>query len=86
MRQATIQAAAAAICAVPVRLDDLYTVDSLVGQYPAFLSIPTLRWQLRHREANALVHCCVKSGKKLLISKSRYEQWLAGQADRGVTA
>lgn len=61
-------------------LDDLYTVDELANKYPKILSVLTLRWQLRDREKNGLAPACVRVGKKLLISKTRYEQWLAARA------
>jgi hypothetical protein len=65
-----------------ISLDDLHTVDGLVQLRPQFLSVPTLRWQLRSRDKNGLSACVVIVGKKLLISKSRYEQWLGNQAGR----
>ena len=40
----------------------------------------TLRWQLRHREINGLAPAVVRSGKRLLISKTRYAHWLATRA------
>lgn len=46
------------------------------------ITILNLRWQLRHRRTNGLAACCVQIGKKLLISKSRYERRLATQAGR----
>jgi len=64
----------------PIALDDLHTVEGLVDTAPRFLSVPTLRWQLRHRDVNGLAPACVRVGKKLLISKSRYEQWLGERA------
>lgn len=64
----------------PMRLDDLHTVDQLAAQFPALLSVPALRWQLRHRDINGLAPACVRVGKKLLISRSRYEGWLASRA------
>lgn len=63
-----------------IALDDLDTVEGLAGRYPHLLSVPTLRWQLRHREQNGLAQACVSVGKKLLISRSRYEIWLASRA------
>jgi hypothetical protein len=63
-----------------LRLDDLNTVDDLAAQYPNLLTVPTLRWQLRHRDENGLAPACVRVGKKLLISRSRYEGWLASRA------
>lgn len=59
-----------------LQLDDLRTISELARQHPTILSVPTLRWQLRHREQNGLANCCVQVGKKLLISKARYERWL----------
>lgn len=66
-----------------IDLNDLYTVQQLAQQYPGILSVPTLRWQLRWRDANGLAKACVKMGKKLLISKSRYQAWLAQSAEAG---
>lgn len=60
-------------------LDDLLTIEQLAERYPSFLSINTLRWQLRHRDTNGLRAACVQLGRKLLISKTAYERWLAGQ-------
>ena len=64
----------------PLEVADLYTIDGLVAQNPAALSVPMLRWQLRHRQETGLSSCCVRGGKHILISKSRYESWLASQA------
>lgn len=61
-------------------LDDLKTIEGLVKENPQALSVTTLRWQLRHRHENGLSTCCVRSGKRILISKTRYETWLASQA------
>ena len=63
-----------------IALDDLDTVEGMAASYPRLLSVPTLRWQLRHRDSNGLAHACVPVGKKLLISRSRYEAWLASRA------
>ena len=63
-----------------IRLDDLATAEGLAGEYPNLLTVPTLRWQLRHRDSNGLASACVRVGKKLLISRSRYESWLALRA------
>ncbi len=63
-----------------VALDDLYAVDQLVSTFPNILTLNLLRWQLRHREENGLAQACVRVGKKLLISKARYEHWLASRA------
>lgn len=63
-----------------IGLEDLYSIPALVAAYPRILTVTALRWQLRHREQNGLAQCCVRLGKKLLISKSRYEAWLASRA------
>lgn len=61
-------------------LDDLFTVQELASAYPKILSLYTLRWQLRDREKNGLAPACVRVGKNILISKTRYENWLASRA------
>lgn len=58
-------------------LADLNTVEQLAAEFPNILTVPALRWQLRHREENGLAHACVRVGKKLLIHRPRYEAWLA---------
>ncbi len=63
-----------------IALDDLRSIDDMVHEHPKVLTVPTLRWQLRHRDENGLALACVRVGKKLLISKTRYEQWLARRA------
>lgn len=63
-------------------LEDLHTVDELAARYPNVLTSYTLRWQLRDREKNGLAGACVRIGKKLLISKTRYEQWLAAKTEK----
>ena len=68
----------------PLQLDDLYPIDQLAKAYPNLLSQATLRWQLRHRDTNGLADCCVRVGKKLLISKSRYQEWLSTRTGRAI--
>lgn len=68
-----------------IPLDDLHSVDELAAA-SRHLKTATLRWQLRHRESNGLATACVHIGKKLLISKSRYERWLATQVGKGAAA
>jgi hypothetical protein len=63
-----------------ISLDDLESVEDLAARYPRKLTVATLRWQLRHRDTNGLAVACVPVGKKLLISRNRYEQWLATRA------
>lgn len=65
-----------------IALDDLDTVEGMAARYPRLLTVPTLRWQLRHRDTNGLAAACVPVGKKLLISRTRYEAWLATRAGR----
>lgn len=69
-----------------IPLDDLRSVQALAAEHPEVLTVEGLRWQLRHRADNGLAHCCVAIGKKLLISRSRYEGWLASQAGKGRAA
>lgn len=63
-----------------IALDDLDTVEGMAASYPRLLTVPTLRWQLRHRDSNGLAAACVSVGKKLLISRTRYEAWLGSRA------
>lgn len=69
-----------------IPLNDLRSVEALAAEHPEVLTVDGLRWQLRHRSENGLATCCVAIGKKLLISKSRYEGWLATQAGKGRAA
>lgn len=66
-----------------INLDDLYSVKELAAAFPRILSVNTLQYQLRSREENGLAAACVPIGKRLLISKPLYEQWLATRT--GVT-
>ncbi|MBP6644751.1 MAG: hypothetical protein KA207_02775 [Burkholderiaceae bacterium] len=63
-----------------ITLDDLFPIKDFAEAHPKLLNYRLLQWQLRNREANGLAPCCVKVGKKLLISKTRYEHWLSSQA------
>ncbi|AUS44753.1 hypothetical protein CYD94_21710 (plasmid) [Ralstonia solanacearum] len=63
-----------------IELTDLYSVGELAARHPRILSVLTLRYQLRNRDANGLAKACVKIGKKLLISERRYQEWLAETA------
>ncbi len=65
-----------------INIDDLKTIEGLVEENTKALTISLLRWQLRHRHENGMASCCVKAGKRILISKSRYEQWLAANAGK----
>lgn len=68
--------------AAAINLNDLKTIECLVDENPQALTVSLLRWQLRHRYENGLASCCVRAGKRILISKSRYEQWLAANAGK----
>lgn len=61
-------------------LADLATVEELAKENPKILTVPTLRWQLRHRDTNGLAPACVRLGKKLLIYRTRYAAWAADRA------
>lgn len=62
-----------------ISLDDLHSVEGLASQFPGILSADTLRWQLRDRARNGLASATVKVGKRLMISRTRYEHWLASR-------
>lgn len=64
----------------PVNLEDLYSIEDLAAAFPKILSPDTLRWQLRRRNENGLARCCFPVGRRILISKSRYEAWMASRA------
>lgn len=61
-------------------LRDLRTIQGLIAENPSVLNESMLRWQLRHRFKNGLAKHTIPVGRKLLISKSGYETWLASQA------
>ncbi len=69
-----------------IAIDDLYTVEGLFETNPRVINVTGLRWQLRHRKENGLASACVRIGKRILISKSRYEQWLATQVESELAA
>lgn len=62
-----------------VSLADLTTIEGLVATNPEALTVSMLRWQLRHRHETGLDSACVRAGKRILISRTRYESWLASQ-------
>lgn len=66
--------------ATSIAINDLKTIEGIVNENPDVLNLPLLRWQLRHRQENGMSSCCVRAGKRILISKTRYEIWLASQA------
>lgn len=62
--------------------DDLYTVEDLAAEYRGKITPATIRWQLRTRLDTGLASACVWLNKRrLLISKPRYERWLATQIE-----
>jgi hypothetical protein len=64
-------------------LDDWYTVENLARAFPQVLATSNaLRWYLRHRDTNGLeeVGAVRRCGRKFLISKTRFERWLASKA------
>jgi hypothetical protein len=63
-----------------IALEDLRTIEELANDRPALLTTQTLRYQLRNRNSNGLAPACVRIGKRLLISRSRYEAWLGTRA------
>lgn len=65
----------------PIHLEDLRTIEALAAEFPQVIpTVQTLRWQLRQRQENGLAAACVPQGKRTLISKARYEQWLEQRA------
>lgn len=66
---------------VVVTLDDLRTPEQLVAERPDILTVGALRWQMRNRHTNGLASACVALRGRTLISKQRYERWLATQLE-----
>lgn len=63
-----------------IELSDLFTVQQLAARHPNVLTVLMLRYQLRNRETNGLKRAVVRIGKKMFISESRFQQWLAETA------
>ena len=59
--------------------DDLATIEQLVADAPEILTISSIRWALRHRHENGLSASCVRLGKRILISRRGFADWLTGQ-------
>lgn len=75
------------LAASAIALDDLFTPAELVAKYPNTLTINTLKWHLHNRSSNGLNFAVVKGLRRgLLISKSRFEQWLATRTEAGRAA
>lgn len=64
-----------------IRLDDLRSIEEIVAENNKILSSNILRYQLRQRFTNGLADACVRIGNRVMISKTRYEHWLATQTD-----
>lgn len=58
----------------PVDLTDLYSIQDFAALFPGLLSVQTLRWQMRNKKENGMQGCCLKLGRRIFISKSRYER------------
>ena len=67
----------------PIALSDLFSVKDFTERHSGILSKTTLQWQLRQRDTNGLSSACVRIGRRVLISESRYEQWLSTQSVGG---
>ncbi len=65
-----------------INLDDLFSIEELVARHPRILTQATLRYQLRDRSHNGLSRAVIRVGKRLLISETRYQTWLAGQTEQ----
>ena len=65
---------------IPIKLDELRTVEDLVERRKPILTEHLVRWHLRHRDTNGLALACVRVGKWVLISEPRYEAWLGSRA------
>ena len=61
-------------------LDDWKTLPEFIAMDPQKFSERTLRWYLRGRAENGLAPAVTRLGKRVLISKSRFESWLADRA------
>ena len=54
------------------------TVKQLASQTPAFTEA-SLRWLIFNAASNGLERALVKVGKRVLIDKHSFEEWLEGQ-------
>lgn len=64
-----------------ISLEDLFTADEIVAAFPKIITSNTLRWHLHNRRKNGLDRAVLKIRRKMLISKSRFEVWLATQVE-----
>lgn len=62
-------------------LSELRTIEDLAAENPKILSVPVLRWQMRHRDTNGLAACCVRVGRRVLIHLPGYERWLGSNRE-----
>lgn len=69
----------------PIALDDLRTIPEMAAMYPTRISQNAIRWYMRDRDLNGLAPAVVRVGRNLLISQSRFEQWLGSRAGSPVS-
>lgn len=62
-------------------LDDLALPNALAKEYPHLLSPTSMQHLLRRRNENGLSACCVRIGKKIAVSRVKFEQWIASRAE-----
>lgn len=63
---------------------DLRTIEGLAAEHPDLLTVHALRYQVRRRGTNGLAPACVRLGRRILVSKTRYAVWLGTQAGQTV--
>ena len=63
---------------------DLIPVDLVADEYPHLFNRKQFSWMLRCRDRNGLEHAIVKMGeRRLFLSRHRFSEWLANQAEGG---
>lgn len=65
----------------PMGLSDYATVKEVARCYPSF-SQHSLRNLITKRKTNGFDRCIHRVGRKILISYSKFAQWLAEKAER----
>ena len=60
-------------------LDELFTVDGLIKEYPDKFTNSQIRWALRYREENGLSDAVVKFGKRIYLHRPSFIRWLSRQ-------
>ena len=65
--------------------EDLIPSNQMAETYPHIFTRPEQAdWLLRNRDNNGLNHAVIKIGKRLFLSKSRFSEFLASQANQEV--